>query len=205
MKSKSLLLLNIAVAATALVCSTALADRRHGGHHGWRGQVHFNHHFPLRGHVTGHLPHGSLSIGFHGGRHHYHRGTWYRPWGHRFIVSAPPFGIVVPLLPAAYATMWIGGMPYYHANGVYYAPAGYDGYRVVPPPPGAEPQRDEPAARSAPDPVIYPRNAQSAEQTEADRQDCNRWATTQPSAMADASVFHRAVAACMDGRGYTLK
>lgn len=56
-----------------------------------------------------------------------------------------------------------------------------------------------------PEPVIYPRNGQSAQQTETDRQECNRWATTQPAAMADASVFHRAVEACMDGRGYTLR
>ena len=56
-----------------------------------------------------------------------------------------------------------------------------------------------------PDPIIYPRNGQSAQQTEADRQECNRWATTQPSAMSDASVFNRATEACMDGRGYTLR
>jgi hypothetical protein len=53
--------------------------------------------------------------------------------------------------------------------------------------------------------VIYPRQGQSSAQTEADRRDCNRWATTQPAAVADAAVFHRAVEACMDGRGYTLK
>ena len=63
----------------------------------------------------------------------------------------------------------------------------------------------EPVAKPAPDPVIYPRNNQSAAQTEADRQECNRWATTQPSAMADASVFHRATLACMDGRGYSIR
>ena len=61
------------------------------------------------------------------------------------------------------------------------------------------------AAPTRPDPIIYPRNGQSAAQTEADRQECNRWATTQPSAVADASVFQRAVEACMDGRGYTMK
>jgi hypothetical protein len=61
------------------------------------------------------------------------------------------------------------------------------------------------AAPSRPDPVIYPRNGQSAQQTEADRQECNRWATTQPAALADSSVFMRAVDACMDGRGYTMK
>ena len=61
-----------------------------------------------------------------------------------------------------------------------------------------------PAPRSA-DPIFYPRNGQSAEQTEADRQDCNRWATTQPNAMNDASIFQRATFACMDGRGYTVR
>jgi hypothetical protein len=40
--------------------------------------------------------------------------------------------------------------------------------------------------------------------TEADRR-VHRWATTQPAAVADAGVFQRAVEACMDGRGYTLK
>jgi len=55
-----------------------------------------------------------------------------------------------------------------------------------------------------PEPVISPRNGQSPAQTEADRRDCNRWATTQPSAMADTREFNRAAAACMEGRGYAV-
>ena len=62
-----------------------------------------------------------------------------------------------------------------------------------------------PAAPAMADPIFYPRNGQSGAQTEADRQDCNRWATTQPSAMNNGSVFTRAVEACMDGRGYTMR
>ena len=62
-----------------------------------------------------------------------------------------------------------------------------------------------PTAKPPPDPIIYPRNGQSVEQTEIDRRECNRWATTLPSALADAAVFQRAVAACMDGRGYTVR
>ncbi|NCT85044.1 MAG: hypothetical protein GXC94_18000 [Comamonadaceae bacterium] len=58
---------------------------------------------------------------------------------------------------------------------------------------------------SRPAPVIYPRNGQSQAQIEFDQRECNRWATTQPAAMADSSVFNRAVDACMDGRGYTLR
>ncbi|WP_457425264.1 hypothetical protein [Roseateles sp. P5_E7] len=60
-------------------------------------------------------------------------------------------------------------------------------------------------APSRAEPVIYPRNGQSSAQLEADNRECNRWATTQQAAMADASVFNRAVDACMDGRGYTLR
>jgi hypothetical protein len=61
------------------------------------------------------------------------------------------------------------------------------------------------AAPARPAPVIYPRHGQGNVQLEQDSRDCNRWATTQPAAMADATVFHRAVEACMDGRGYTLR
>lgn len=86
----------------------------------------------------------------------------------------------------------------------------------VPPPPPPQPVYVAPAqpvyvapqptyVPSRPAPVIYPRNGQSPERQEADHRDCNRWATSQPSAMADTGVFNRAVDACMDGRGYTLR
>jgi hypothetical protein len=169
---------------------------------------HHNHYYPPRGYVARGLPGGSISIGFGGGSYYFHGGVWFRPHGGRFVVIAPPIGIVVPLLPPAYATLWIGGAPYYYANGVYYAAAPGSGYTVVEPPPGAEaaqPVPPAPVPKAPPDPIIYPRNGQSAVQTEADRQECNRWATTQPRAMADAEVFQRAVAACMDGRGYTVR
>ena len=62
-----------------------------------------------------------------------------------------------------------------------------------------------PQASAAAEPIFYPRNGQSAEATESDRRECNRWATTQRGAMADASIFQRATLACMEGRGYTVK
>lgn len=78
-----------------------------------------------------------------------------------------------------------------------------------PPAPLPPPQRvylPQPVyAPSRPAPVIYPRNGQDSAQLEADNRECNRWATTQQAAMADGSVFQRAVEACMDGRGYTLR
>lgn len=166
-----------------------------------------DHYYPPHGAVVAALPVGAVSVAFAGGNWFFHGGVWFRPQGGRFIVSAPPFGIVVPLLPSDCATVWIGGMPYFYANGVYYVQA-TQGYTVVAPPPGAE---SAPAVTPAaapqivPPPVIYPRNGQSAAQTETDRLECNRWATTQPAAMSDASVFQRSVAACLDARGYTTR
>ncbi len=98
---------------------------------------------------------------------------------------------------------------------LYYGTRSYPDVIVTAPPPvvyygGPVPQSMAspvivPTLPAAPDPVFYPRNGQSPGQTEQDRQDCNRWATTLPSAMADASVFHRATMACMDGRGYSSR
>jgi hypothetical protein len=201
---------------TALLLSlgqAASAQERHGREaalprHGAGLQLdqryHHDHYYPPRGYAVAALPAGAVSLSWRGAPYYFHGGVWWRPYGPRFIVAVPPLGIIVPLLPPAYVSLWIGGAPYYYANGVYYAPAS-GGYAVVTPPPGADGAQPMPPPKPAPDPIIYPRNGQSAEQTEADRQDCNRWATTQPSAMGDASVFQRAVAACMDGRGYTVR
>ena len=171
-------------------------------------RYHHDHYYPPHGNAVPALPGGSISIGYRGSNYFFHGGVWFRPLGGRFIVSVPPVGIVVPLLPPAYVTLWIAGAPYYYANGVYYAAAPGQGYAVVAPPPGADAAQPVPAApapKALPEPILYPRNAQSPAQTEADRQECNRWATSQPTAMTDAQVFQRAVAACMDGRGYTVR
>lgn len=92
------------------------------------------------------------------------------------VYAPPPPQVVYPVAPVYQAPVYQAPAP------VYQAPA---------------------PSRAAP--VIYPRNGQGNVQLEADHRDCNRWATTQPSAMADTSVFNRAVEACMDGRGYTLR
>ena len=129
------------------------------------------------------------------------------------VYAAPGYGSYVSALPVGAVSISVGGGRYWRHGGVWYQPWG-PRWVVVAPPVYVQPAQvvevppppPQPAAAPAkPDPIIYPRNGQSPQQIEADRQDCNRWATTQPAAMADASVFHRAVEACMDGRGYTMK
>ena len=52
---------------------------------------------------------------------------------------AHPTGLVVSTLPPFYTTVWIGGVPYYYANDVYYrwVPE-QNGYEVVEPPQDAD-------------------------------------------------------------------
>ena len=58
---------------------------------------------------------------------------------------------------------------------------------------------------------VYPRQAQSVEQQNRDRSECNSWAASQTGrdparsgGQADPA-FQRALGACLDGRGYTVK
>ncbi len=129
--------------------------------------------------------------GWHGGGHVVYRGWGWDPfWG---------VGLGLGLGLAATAPYYYDPAPgvVYVSPPVYYPPAPV----YVTPAPAAP----TPAAPAAADPIFYPRNGQSAQQVEADRQECNRWATTQPRAMSDASIFQRATLACMDGRGYTAR
>lgn len=127
---------------------------------------------------------------------------------------SPAYGSYVGALPAGAVSMQVGGGRYWRHGGTWYRPWGPSWVVVAPPvvwpvvtsaPEPVVAAATLPAQPSRPEPVIYPRNGQGPEQTEADRQECNRWATTQPAALADSAVFMRAVEACMDGRGYTLK
>jgi hypothetical protein len=124
---------------------------------------------------------------------------------------AAPIGAFVPFLPPFCTTVWYGGLPYYYANDVYYTRnSEQSAYEVVPPPPGA------------PEPVVngdrlyaYPLEDQSPEQQARDRYDCSEWATNQtgvdPSqsgndiTAAQSADYDRALAACLSGRGYSVK
>jgi hypothetical protein len=166
------------------------------------------------------LPVGAMGITFGSGQYFFHAGVWFRPVGTRFEVITPPVGIVIPALPPGYVTLTIGGAPFFYANGVYYVPAAGPGFAVVDPPAGADAaQPVPPAAVPAPaastppstsaatrEPVVYPRNGQSAAQTESDRAQCRQWAAAQAAGRTgDPTAFDRAFAACLDGRGYTVR
>lgn len=210
------------LAAALFALSPAWAD--HYGHHdhgGWHDHGYWHdtpHYYPRPGIVFGALP-GDFRLVVHGGSHFYlSGGVWFRPYGPRYVVVAPPLGIVVPILPPYYVTYPYGGVTYYVANDVYYVanPAG-EGYVVSPPPSGGETA----VAPAAPTEkvFVYPRNGQSKEHQEKDRYECHAWAVSQtgfdPSAPqggvgsgqvdAKRADYKRANEACLEGRGYTVK
>jgi hypothetical protein len=149
--------------------------------------------------------------GWHGGG--YYRGG-YGHWGHYgYWPYWGAVGVGIGIGAIGYYGGYYGGYyrPYY---GGYYAPY-YDAYNdpqlVVAPTyttgeaGTARTGQPVPQSSAAAEPIFYPRNGQSAEATESDRRECNRWATTQRGAMGDASIFQRATFACMEGRGYTVR
>jgi hypothetical protein len=143
--------------------------------------------------------------GWHGGSGHWRGGHWGHrgPWRGAFwggVGFGLGFGTIGYWGPYAYYPAYVGPG---------WGTVVYDAPLVAAPVYGVEPTRIGQAvpqvAPPAPEPIFYPRNGQSAETTENDRRDCNRWATTQRGAMADATIFQRATLACMEGRGYTVK
>jgi hypothetical protein len=143
---------------------------------------------------------GGIAVTVGGGGRHWHGGGW--GWGPRVGLG---IGFAAPLYYGGYDGAYYG--PGY---GTYYAP-GYRAYDngtvLVAPPPVVYQSGPVPAPvpMTQPEPIVYPRNGQSAARTESDRRECNRWAIGQPNAMGDASVFQRATLACMEGRGYTIR
>jgi hypothetical protein len=170
--------------------------------------------YPARGHEIRALPRDHRTVVHGGARFYFSGGVWYRPHGPRFAVVVPPFGLFVPFLPPYYATVWVGGRPYYYANEVYYVNQ-RDGYVVVEPPKGEVSQAPPPADQL----FIYPRQNQSEQQQATDRYECHSWAVNQtgfdptrpPGDTPEARKgekrvdYQRAMSACLDGRGYTVK
>jgi hypothetical protein len=175
-----------------------------------------NHYYTNRGVYVGAVPGRPYVVG--GGRYYYSGGVWYAPRGGGFVVIGAPVGFFVPILPPFYTTVWVAGVPYYYANDTYYAwNAAQNGYQVVDPP------SDQGATTTQPPPsddlYIYPQGGQSAEQQANDKFECHKWASSQSGfdptqslggvspdqAAAKRADYQRAMRACLEGRGYSVR
>jgi hypothetical protein len=174
----------------------------HGGGGGGGG------HFGGGGHSAG----GRAGFAGHGGYGGYRGGWGYGGWGWGGL----GLGLYFATLPYYYSTFWADGMPYYYADDNYYQWDGAVGeYQTVNPP--ADIRRQ--ASEQSPDLMAYPKNGQTTEQQATDKSDCRVWAVGQtgidPTQVATAQVaaigsnrrsdFMRAQAACLEGRGYSVK
>jgi hypothetical protein len=182
-------------------------------------RYHHGHFYVPRGVVVHELPAGYHPYWFNGSRLYFAGGVWYSPAAEGFVVVRPPAGLLVASLPAYSTTVWIGGTPYYYANDVYYrwAPA-KGGYEVVDAPSGADQPTSAPAMASE-DLFLYPKNGQTAEQQSVDRYECHSWSKSQtgfdptqingavaPTQTAEKrAAYQRAMTACLEARGYSVK
>ena len=196
--------LGLAVTAGLIICVPAHAD--HGGY------------FGAVGHAGGVGFHGGAVRGFHGGfrgRFGFRGGFGWWGW--------PGYGLFLATLPFYYSTLWWNGVPYYYADDNYYVwNNSMGGYQAVVPPLQAVNQTA--VQRGGPDLFAYPKNGQGTEQQARDRQECRDWAASQTAssamtagaapgaASASATVAPpnsdanlRAQAACLEGRGYSVK
>lgn len=210
-------------------------DRREGRFRSpsWEFDARFRHDrfYPRRGSVINALPPGYSRYRFRSNNFYFYGGVWFRNVGLNYVVTLPPAGIYISALPPDYTTLWIDSVPYYYANGVYYTQAlDAPGYVVTDPPLGIDTATVQSAPPSAaivvPSPetspgaavdseplFVYPRSGQSEAQTVKDRNECNQWGSGQTgfdpaSGTADEqqrSNYRRAVGACLEGRGYTVK
>ncbi len=176
-----------------------------------------NHYYPRKGRFVPSLPHRRHPIRHRHKDYFYFGGVWYLPSGVGFSVVMPPIGIVVPILPSFYTTIWFGGIPYYYANDAYYSwRPDLNGYQVVAPP--VEQTESEPTYL-ADEIFIYPKQGQSEQQQADDRYACHRWAVeqtgydpTQPPEGLSVNAlsrqradYQRAMKTCLEGKGYSVR
>ncbi|MBD9631824.1 hypothetical protein IB274_22155 [Pseudomonas sp. PDM18] len=157
------------------------------------------------------MPSGHYRVPYRGSDYYFNDGYWYRPYGSRYVVVTPPYGVRVRYLPSYAEQVWIGSIGYFLAAGTYYLwQAGSQDYEVVEPPQ----QQVASVAQSAYDVMAYPMYNQGPDQQARDRYECHRWAADQsgfdpalasyapPAYVADN--YRRALGACLSGRGYSV-
>lgn len=173
--------------------------------------------FPIHRHRIGHrlniLPRHHVRIIIGGFPYFYYTGVFYRPYGSSYIVVSAPIGAFVRTLPVGFIAFTIGFSTYYHVNDTYYIwDEDREGYLVVAQPVGAAEAIEKATAGRL---VVYPNEDQSEEQQAKDRYECHRWAVTESGIdptleenefdARDRDTYRRAIAACLEGREYTVK
>jgi len=176
-----------------------------------------NHAYPREGYTVKSLPRQRRPIHYLGRDYFFVSGIWHISSGSNLVVVRPPLGIIVPILPPYYTTIWFHSTPYYYANDTYYVwRPDVNGYEVAVPPTD---EGDPETSYLADEVFAYPKNNQSEEQQADDRYACHRWSVdkvgydpTQPpdnlsvSALSQQRAnYNRAMKTCLEGKGYSAR
>ena len=159
------------------------------------------------------LPHSYVRIMIGGLPYYYYSGVYYRPYGSGYIVVSAPIGAFVTSLPDGFIAFSIGLDTFYYVNDTYYTwDDSRGGYVVVEKPAGADEAINEATSDRL---IAYPPEGVSEEQQARDRYECHRWAVDQSGidptieedefSARDRDDYRRAMSACLEGRGYTVK
>ncbi|HEY5603933.1 MAG TPA: DUF6515 family protein [Gammaproteobacteria bacterium] len=171
-----------------------------------------HHYHPIGYHV--HMPPQSfVRIVVGGYPYFYYGGVYYRSFNSGYVVVSAPVGAFIQTLPVGFIAFSLGLSTYYFVNDTYYVwDEPRQSYLVVEKPEGAENAMAETTAGRL---FIYPNEGQTEEQQAKDRYDCHVWAVTESRVdptLDDETYsneqilkYQRAMTACLEGRGYTVK
>lgn len=159
------------------------------------------------------MPRGYVRIVIGGLPYFYYEGVYYRHINRAYVVVHAPIGIGVPVLPTGFIVFSLGAFTYYYVNETYYLwNEDQEAYVVVKKPAGSD---EAIAKQTAGRLYVYPKKGQSEKQQAKDRYACHRWAVKEtgvdptesdaPLSVAKNNNYKRAITACLEGRGYTVK
>ncbi|MEM8682294.1 MAG: DUF6515 family protein [Pseudomonadota bacterium] len=209
----------IAIAVTLAVATVILpADTQAQDREPYKAEARAPHRsvqHPQVGHRVRTLPQGHRTIRVNRQSYRYHNGSFYRPGRDGvYVVVRAPIGARIGTLPPGYVSFGIGPRRYFYANFTYYLrDRDRTEYIVVEEPEGAEAALVTASETTSAEIFVYPNQGQSDEQRNRDRYECYLWASEQtghdPGAgnpdMEKAGDYRRAISACLEGRGYTVK
>ena len=200
----------LALLATVIVSSTCVAADTRPVHR----TASVAHDYAPGDHVR-RLPRGHVRVVVGATPYRYYGGMFFEPFHPGYRVVAAPIGAHVGTLPLGYVSFAIGSSSYFYVNSTYYLwnRATRD-YVVVEEPDGASTYLETAQAPTdSPSLFVYPNQGQNQALTQRDRYDCHLWAADQSGydptySNQDAALrndYRRAMTACLEGRGYTVR
>ncbi|MCI0506313.1 MAG: DUF6515 family protein [Gammaproteobacteria bacterium] len=172
--------------------------------------IHYHYH-PVGYHMHV-LPKTHVRIIVSGNPYFFFGGVFYQSFNNGYVVVSAPIGALVHTLPVGFIAFSLGLSTYYFVNDTYYIwDEPRQAYAVVEKPAGTDDAITEATSGRL---FIYPKEGQSEEQQAKDRYECHRWAVTESRidpTLEDEDYsneqkrdYQRAIAACLEGRGYTV-